>query len=206
MYQHNTAAALSQISRLPPDDQLDFLAPLAISNNEPSAVELQRRVVARDEMTASGSDSVTRGDLPWLAIALAQAGAAKEAEAVSNSTPMDCDLCLRSRGIAASFAGDRMGAERWFKQAVARTPDLPWAYVARGQARFRAGDLDGALADAQAAVRVSPHFADGYGLWGDVLARRRRWSKARDRYDQALRYAPAWAAAHRARDEVARRA
>ena len=58
----------------------------------------------------------------------------------------------------------------------------------------------------QAANQRGPHWADPLKAWGDVLAREGRWKEALGRYDQALKYAPAWAELRQARDAAARRA
>jgi tetratricopeptide (TPR) repeat protein len=69
----------------------------------------------------------------------------------------------------------------------------------------RHGDLAGAIAKLQAANRRGPHWADPLKAWGDVLARQGRWRETLAKYDEALKYAPAWAQLHQARDAAARR-
>ena len=176
------------------------------AENLPSAVpELRTGLDALIAKYGSSNHGVNRVIEPMLALAKAESGDVTGAEATISETPIDCDVCLRMRGTVASFAGDRAKSERWFAQAISNTPALPWPYLSRGQARFREGDLEGALADARKTVRIAPQLADGYGLWGDVLARRAQWGAAEAKYDEALRYAPAWAAARRAHDQVASR-
>ena len=188
-----------------PSQNEAVLGLVALESGDPSSVDHLRRELAAD-IAEQGQVSATLSDAPTLAIAEARFGALSAARARVAALPADCYPCLRARGTVASYAGDRHEAERWFAEAIRQAPGLPLAYVDRGRARFRARALDGALADAESAARLGPRDPDAYGLWGDVLARRRRWGEARDKYEEALKYAPAWAAARRARDEVARRA
>lgn len=179
----------------------------AAAENLPSAVlELRAGVDPMIAKYGRSNHGVNRVIEPMLALAEAESGDVAGAGAMIVATPLDCDVCLRMRGTVASFAKDRDDSEKWFAQAISATPALPWAYLSRGQARFREGDLEGALTDAQKTVRIAPQLADGYGLWGDVLARRGQWGAAKAKYEEALRYAPAWAAARRAHDQVASRA
>jgi tetratricopeptide (TPR) repeat protein len=61
------------------------------------------------------------------------------------------------------------------------------------------GDLDGAVAKLKEANRKGPHWADPLKAWGDVLAKRGHAKEALVKYDEALRYAPNWAALKEAR-------
>jgi tetratricopeptide (TPR) repeat protein len=141
---------------------------------------------------------------PLEALALAQTGDVAGAEALIATTPPDCYLCLRVRGQIAAQKRDRPAAERWFADAVRQAPSLPFAYADRGEARLAMGDAAGAIADFANAHRRSPHFADPIKGWGDALARQGQRRAALAQYDEALKYAPAWVALRRARDEAER--
>ena len=65
--------------------------------------------------------------------------------------------------------------------------------------------MKAAEADLSTASAKAPHYADPLKAWGDVLAKQGRWKDALAKYDEALKYAPAWAALHQARDGAARR-
>jgi tetratricopeptide (TPR) repeat protein len=82
---------------------------------------------------------------------------------------------------------------------------LPQAYADRGIARLTWGDLQGALTDAEQAAKLSPHHADAWKLWGDVLARQDQWKSALDKYEQALKYAPNWKQLKEAREALAKK-
>ncbi|HEY5071654.1 MAG TPA: hypothetical protein VII63_06445 [Caulobacteraceae bacterium] len=101
----------------------------------------------------------------WLAIAKSRFGDPMGARALIETTPTDCCLCVRARGILAAAAGERREAERWFAEAIRQAPKLPQAYVDRGSARLAWGDAQGALTDSRTASRLSPHYADAPKLW-----------------------------------------
>ena len=144
--------------------------------------------------------SLERRDRPMLAVAMVETGDLAGAAELVATTPEDCYLCLRARGRIASAAGRRAQSEQAFAQAIARAPELPAAFVERGEARLGWGDVAGALSDAETAGRLGPRDADAFKLWGDVLARQDRWADAVARYDAALALAPSWAELKRARD------
>ena len=66
------------------------------------------------------------------------------------------------------------------------------------------GDLDGAAAKLKDANQKGPHWADPLKAWGDVLAKQAHWREALVKYDQALKYAPDWAALKEARGAAAK--
>jgi hypothetical protein len=68
----------------------------------------------------------------------------------------------------------------------------------------RHGDLAGAETKLQAANQRGPHWADPLKAWGDVLARQGRRREALAKYDEALKYAPAWTDLRRTRDAASR--
>jgi tetratricopeptide (TPR) repeat protein len=140
-----------------------------------------------------------RRDVPWLAIAKSRFGDLAAAQALIVTTPTDCYLCVRARGMLAAAGGDKRQGERWFAQAIEQGPDLPQAFTDRGAARLGWGDVAGALADARRANAISPRNPDALKLWGDALSRQGRWEDARAKYDAALKFAPAWMALRQVR-------
>jgi tetratricopeptide (TPR) repeat protein len=127
------------------------------------------------------------------------------AQALIATTPADCYLCLRARGGIAAQMRDWAAAERWFAEAIRQAPSLPLAYAERGEMRLARDDVAAAIADFTIAHRRSPHFADPLEGWGDALARQGRRRDALAKYDEALKYAPAWPELLQARDATARR-
>ncbi len=140
---------------------------------------------------------------PLLAYAEAMTGDTASATALISQTPTDCYLCVRTRAKVAAAAGDAATADRWFAEAARQAPDLPMAYYEWGEALLARGDLAGAARELAFAHAKGPHFADPLKAWGDVLAKQGHWNDALAKYDEALRYAPNWAALKQARDAVA---
>jgi len=142
---------------------------------------------------------------PLEALAMARTGDVAGAQALIATTPADCYLCLRARGGIAAQMRDWAAAERWFAEAIRQAPSLPLAYAERGEMRLARDDVAAAIADFTIAHRRSPHFADPLEGWGDALARQGRRRDALAKYDEALKYAPAWPELLQARDATARR-
>ncbi len=140
---------------------------------------------------------------PLEALAAAKTGDIAAAEALIARTPVDCYLCVRVRGQIAAEKKDWPAAERWFAEAVRQAPTPPFAYTEWGQMRLAKGDIAGAVAVFQTAHEKGPHFADPLKGWGEGLARQGRWSEAQARFDEALKYAPAWKELHEAHEAAA---
>jgi tetratricopeptide (TPR) repeat protein len=142
---------------------------------------------------------------PLEALALAQTGDVAGAQALIATTPPDCYLCVRVRGRIAAQKRDWAAADLWFAEAIRQAPSLPFAYAERGETRLARGDVGSAIADFAVAHLRSPHFADPLKGWGDALARQGRRRDALAKYDEALRYAPAWLELLEAKDASGRR-
>lgn len=70
-------------------------------------------------------------------------------------------------------------------------------YFYREQAKFRTGDLDGALADIQEAVRLTPDVPDYRAEEASVYVRLQKYNEALASIDAALKIAPDFAACYR---------
>ncbi len=138
-----------------------------------------------------------------LAYAEAMTGNTASATALISQTPTDCYLCVRMRARIAAAAGNAAIADRWFAEAVRQGPDLPMAYYEWGQALLARGDFADAARELSLAHEKGPLFADPLKAWGDVLAKQGRRSDALAKYDEALKYAPNWAALKQARETAA---
>jgi tetratricopeptide (TPR) repeat protein len=112
--------------------------------------------------------------------------------------------CWAYRGDVLEHAGDLVGAERVWAEGLKVVPDLPWIYLRRGQSELKRGDLKAAETDLASASGKAPHWADPLKAWGDVLLREGRNADALAKYNEALKYAPAWAELHQARDTAVR--
>lgn len=72
-------------------------------------------------------------------------------------------------------------------------------YYLREQAKFRANDLDGALADIREAIKLSPENAVYLAEEASVLIRKEQYADALQSLDKALAIDPDFAACHRLR-------
>ncbi|HEY0113849.1 MAG TPA: hypothetical protein VGB59_11980 [Allosphingosinicella sp.] len=131
-----------------------------------------------------------------VAIALAQGGAASEAQALAAALPRDCYDCLRALGWAALAGGDGAAAMRWLREAVRQGPSLPRAYSDLGQALLGAGDVQGALRQFDLARARAPNWADPLKLSGDALLRQGDAAAAERSYRAAAARAPRWGTLH----------
>jgi tetratricopeptide (TPR) repeat protein len=132
---------------------------------------------------------------PGLAVALARGGEQGEAAALAARLP-DCYQCLRAKGRVAALGRDWVGAERWLGAAVARAPEIPFAYHDLAEARRARGDLEGARGALRLARKHGPRWADPMKLEGDILAQTGEHRAAIRRYRNAAERAPNWGALH----------
>jgi len=139
----------------------------------------------------------------FLGLAYGLAGRLPEAEAVFKRVGVQ-SLCYAFHGDVLVHAGDVAGAERVWAEGLKAGPDLPPIPLHRGLWELGRGDMKAAEADISAAAARAPHWADPWKAWGEVLAREGRWREALAKYDEALKYAPAWAELKQARAEAAR--
>ena len=133
---------------------------------------------------------------PLEAVALARSGDVAGAGVLIGTTPLDCYLCLRARGLIAAEARDWPGAEAWFAQAVRRAPSSPSAHAEWGRVRLARGDIRGAIAELALAHQKGPDFADPLESWGEALMRKGDHAGAAGRFAEADRHAPQWGRNH----------
>jgi tetratricopeptide (TPR) repeat protein len=143
---------------------------------------------------ANASPAISQGDPSYHCII------APAAEAVGLHERADAELraggrfvdCYRFRADILDQRGDWPAAQRAYAEAVVIAPDLPFAYYSWGQALARHGDLAGATHALQQAHARGPRWADPLKALGDLAAQQQHWGQAMDRYDAALKLAPAW--------------
>ena len=140
----------------------------------------------------------------FLGLAYGLGGRLAEADAVFTRIG-PWSRCYAFRGDMLAHAGDVASAERAWADGIRILPDLPMIYLHRGLFELGHDELGAAEADFSTAAAKAPHFADPLKAWGDLLAREGRWPDAIAKYDRALRYAPAWAELHEARDAAERK-
>jgi len=133
---------------------------------------------------------------PWLALAEAHLGDADAANALIGKTPLDCYLCLRTRGNIDALQENWTGGNRWFAQAVALAPSIPFAYAEWGRMLLLAGKYDAAVAKFQIANQKGPHFGDPLEMWGEALILENRSDLALAKFAEADKCAPKWGRLH----------
>ena len=131
-----------------------------------------------------------------IAQAYANAGRLAEARSWVSKSPLDCNFCLRIRGLVAAKGGDWAAVDRWYGEAARTAPSLPLALTEWGQALLAKGDLDAAITKLSQAHRRAPAFADPLELWGEALLRKGDYDGAISKFTEANRGAPRWGRNH----------
>lgn len=183
-----------------------------------------------EALLQEGYAALDRGDLPeavtplqafykaWLAdpslqytynfqpcftgLALGLSGRLKDAEAVFKRVG-PWSLCYAFQGEVRARAGDVAGAQAAWAEGQRLLPDLAAVPLHRGLFELGRGDLKSAEVDIAAAAAKAPHWGDPLKAWGDLLVREGRGKEAVGKYDEALKYAPAWTELHQARATAA---
>jgi tetratricopeptide (TPR) repeat protein len=201
------AADLARVAATGPaarNGLLSITGLLAVQNHDASGLPILLEALKADQAEGDTAEDAKREDLYWLALAKATFGDIDGGKTLIFSTPTDCYDCVMGRGQILAMAGARSSAESWFAEAIHQGPDIPLAFTARGEAWLGWGDVAGAVADAQAAAKISPHDPDALKLWGDALARLSQDKAALEKYDAALKLAPNWADLQKARAAAAK--
>ncbi len=158
--------------------------------------ELEAELSRQQALGAAATDQVVRMLQPFLAYAYARTGHQAQAEALVDSTPMDCDFCVVARGKVAAARQDWGAANRWFALVARRTPSLPFANTEWGKMLLAKGDSDGAIARLAEAHRQSSRYADPLELWGEALMRKGEFAGAVAKFAEADKHAPRWGRNH----------
>jgi tetratricopeptide (TPR) repeat protein len=140
--------------------------------------------------------NLTRRVWPYVAIALAMTGDSSKAHALIDLTPLDCYLCLRSRGRIAAASRNWGGADYWYSRATEFAPSIPFAYTDWGSVFLEQRKPDDAIAKFAEAHARGPHFADPIEMWGEALIMKNRSDLALAKFEEANRIAPKWGRLH----------
>ncbi len=139
--------------------------------------------------------STYRRSLYWRAIEAhleARTGHLDDAEAFVSATPLDCYICLLTRGRVAWLGGHGSEADQWFAKAAAFGPSLPRAYVYWGEALIDENRLDDAITRLNEGLARGPNWADTHELMGYALLRKGELKAAETRFKEAAGLAPQW--------------
>src|SRR5206468_9185224 len=93
---------------------------------------------------------------------------------------------LLTRGDNALRDDQTFGAIEAYSGAIAIRPDSMLAYLRRGQAYQRRGDLDAAVHDFREAAQLDPAATRPLEALGDVLYQLQRYDRAADMYARCL--------------------
>jgi tetratricopeptide (TPR) repeat protein len=170
--------------------QRTILSPAAIETSCRFALDDWAGVIAS---TQTGFE-ITRG--PMVVRALTSLGRVREAQAMVEAWPLDCDDCITARGIVAAAAGDWPAADRWFDQATRQASTSPYQPTEWGRALLAKGDLDGAIDKLKEAHHRGPNYADPVELWGEALMRKGDYAGAIRKFAEADPHAPRWGRNH----------
>jgi len=110
----------------------------------------------------------------------------------ASPTPTSFSLSAQAyygQGVERQRVGDVDGARQHFTWAIQRDPDFALAYISRGSLHLAEGDLDQALQDADAALKIE-RTAEAYLLRAEALRMMERYTEAWGAYDEALARGP----------------
>jgi len=147
-------------------------------------------------LAINGSFANTNLLRPPIALATARSGNLKTAHAIIDRTPLDCSLCLRTRGKIDAIEKNWSGAVYWFETAVRNAPTTPFPYMDWAQMLLDRGDFDAAIAKFKLANQKGPHFADPLEGWGEALIAKNQSHLALAKFAEAEKYAPNWGRLH----------
>lgn len=171
---------------------------VAASRGDWGSVMVEAQRMDRDAQRRGWSDNGLRPvkSWPWIALAAAHLGDGARAARIAAATPVDCDFCIRTRGVVAALAGNPAESDRWFANAVRQAPRLAFAEFEWGRAKLRRRHFPSAIAKLEAAASKAPRWADPLKYWGDALAMQEKDRQAVEKYEAAAERAPRWGALH----------
>ncbi|HTQ15349.1 MAG TPA: hypothetical protein VMH86_15870 [Rhizomicrobium sp.] len=143
-----------------------------------------------------GALFVHRAMWPVMANIEALKGDTGAADALIARTPLDCDLCVRTRGRIAAIERRWDAAAYWFSMVSARSPAIPNADCDWGAMLLAKGDAPGAIARFESAHAKGPRWADPLEGWGEGLMMQKRSDLALAKFAEADKYAPNWGRLH----------
>jgi Flp pilus assembly protein TadD len=130
---------------------------------------------ARYEYESLASSLISGGDLE---------GALDQVEKGLAVVPGSTEL-LVLKGVLQQSLGRQVEAERTFADAQAAIADPKLFYLQRGQDYISVGNIDAAIADAQAALEVNPDSPEAYLLLGQGYEYLERFAEAVENYEKA---------------------
>jgi len=202
---HDEAASEAAFEAMPPaTSELAFLqrdgnhsfARLFLGEPDLVLALRARFDAALNKLGALGPVIEQRQFWPFVAYGQALKGDFKGAHATADRTPLDCNQCLRVRGMIDMLQKNWGGAGYWFARATRDAPSIPAPWSDWGHMLLEKGDFDGAIEKFETAYGLSPRFADPIEMWGEALAKKGRADLALKKFEEANKYAPHWGRLH----------
>lgn len=171
-------------------------AELLLGNPDIALAKRAMFTAALEKAGPQGAFALHRQFSPAMALGLAMKGDFKAAHALIDTTPTDCIVCLRMRGLIDARERNWNGAAYWFARAVKAAPSMPQARGEWGVMLLKRDDPAAAIVQFAAALDHSPYFADALEGWGEALLMQHRAELALEKFDETNKYAPNWARLH----------
>jgi Tfp pilus assembly protein PilF len=129
------------------------------------------------------------------AAAQAQLGRLAQAQALIAPSPLDCEPCVRARGLIAAKGGNARLADHWYGEASKMAPSLADADFEWAEALAARGAYAKALARLSVAQRRTPRWADPRELEAEILLAQGD-DRAAKKFAEAAKLAPRWGRLH----------
>ena len=113
---------------------------------------------------------------------------------------------LMSRGLRELQAGAQHDAVEDFGDAAVLDPDLAAAWREQAEARYAAGDVAGAVADLEQAIRHEPRDFLAFRMLSNIAAARGNWKAAYEAWQTLLAIDPKTQGGQRRLQDLRRRA
>ena len=207
---HDWAAAARYMAASDPNDPstkaeaLLLQAYAALDRDDGAAAVPPMQAFWKDWQSNAALRETYLDDQCLLGLAYGLSGRLADAEALFDKAGQ-WNRCDAFHGYALALAGKTDDADRVWARGQRLAPDLPFVPLYRGRFEAAHNQPAAAAADFAAAHHAAPHLAEPLKAWGDLLAAEGKWTEAREKYDQALRYAPRWEALKQADEAAARK-
>jgi Tfp pilus assembly protein PilF len=104
-----------------------------------------------------------------------------------------------TEGIKLFIGKNYQEAVERFSEVIEKKPDFALAYVSRGSAYSRAGNLDNAMGDFNKALELRPDYPRAYHLRGLLYEKKGEDNKALEDFNRAIELNPDYGAAYYSR-------
>ncbi len=190
------ARMAERIGLLAPDSEIESAIAMSLGDQEAAYRILKGVLVAISDPDLPYNLLIDQSILvkSYVAAAAAHTGRIAEAREIAATLPESCTSCIRASGLIEALAGNADAVRHLFGRAMEEGANLPTTYGEYAEALVILKDWHGAIAQAQTAMAMAPHWADPHMAWGDALMGLGEHRAAAGRYREAVRLAPNWGA------------